>query len=160
MVGLDARMTTWQHSTPQTADASERDCLESLHRPRNESFSLGGLFLRLHDYRAGYRGSKKGRSVYLKNSPPRLKLSFRGLCRLSRQSLSEASAVWGVECCHVVMRASCPTLSYQPLPGILVNVFPAHRLTPPAQVGYQRREHNRQRQKDDPFYRHSAQQLQ
>ena len=38
MVGLDARMTTWQHSTPQTADASERDCLKSLHRPRNESF--------------------------------------------------------------------------------------------------------------------------
>jgi len=23
---------------PQTADASERDCLKSLHRPRNESF--------------------------------------------------------------------------------------------------------------------------
>src|SRR5215217_925421 len=64
-------MTTWQHSTPQTADASERDCLESLHRPRNESFSLGGLFLRLDDYRAGYRGSKKGRSVYLFTWLPR-----------------------------------------------------------------------------------------
>src|SRR5215208_2723971 len=64
-------MTTWQHSTPQTADASERDCLESLHRPRNESFSLGGLFLRLDDYRAGYRGSKKGRSVYLFTGLPR-----------------------------------------------------------------------------------------
>src|SRR5215203_5836168 len=71
MVGLDARMTTWQHSTPQTANASERDCLESLHRPRNESFSLGGLFLRLDDYRAGYRGSKKGRSVYLFTGLPR-----------------------------------------------------------------------------------------
>jgi hypothetical protein len=64
-------MTTWQHSTPQTADASERDCLKSLHRPRNESFSPGGFFLRLDDYRAGYRGSKKGRSVYLFTRLPR-----------------------------------------------------------------------------------------
>ena len=76
-------MTTWQHSTPQTADASERDCLESLHRPRNESFSLGGLFLRLDDYRAGYRGSKKGRSVYLFTGLPRRVLlgNSTALCR-------------------------------------------------------------------------------
>src|SRR5215207_2398951 len=75
-------MTTWQHSTPQTADASERDCLKSLHRPRNESFSLGGLFLRLDDYRAGYRGSKKGRSVYLFTGLPRRVLL--GNCRTGK----------------------------------------------------------------------------
>ena len=30
-----------------------------------------GYFLRLDDYRAGYRGSKKGRSVYLFTGLPR-----------------------------------------------------------------------------------------
>jgi hypothetical protein len=30
-----------------------------------------GFFLRLDDYRAGYRGSKKGRSVYLFPGLPR-----------------------------------------------------------------------------------------
>ena len=43
-----------------------------------------GYFLRLDDYRAGYRGSKKGRSVYL----------FTGLPRETVRKVSEMSGAW------------------------------------------------------------------
>jgi hypothetical protein len=70
-----------------------------------------------------------------------------------------ASAIWRIECCHVVLRASSPTFAYQPLPSIRINVFPAHRPTLPAQVGYQRHKHDHQHQKDDPFRWHSTRQI-
>ena len=49
-----------------------------------------GYFLRLDDYRAGYRGIKKGRSVYLFTGLPR-RVLLGNLAYLTREGWSAAS---------------------------------------------------------------------
>jgi hypothetical protein len=55
-----------------------------------------GFFLRLDDYRAGYRGSKKGRSVYLFTRLPR------------RVLLGNSEDYEGIERAGAVLQAPAP----------------------------------------------------